>query len=244
VNRKAAMAAVRANPRDADAWTTLGHVMAMEGERDKARECYQRALALVPDHPAAATGLANLDASSLPLRLQRAEEMPTSPPPHPGAHHNVEAARPAAGRGSSTPGRVKIGFVGLFLALSCMLMFGLLLVLDDSSTGSTSSIFRTQSQTVTTSKGTFTIPGTAYIDGRDEDPSGTLITYSPINVWSKARGLRESRCMLPHGTEVQVTDYWQEDFFRSFYVETPACKGWVNYGFLSPTDHEAVGPIR
>jgi hypothetical protein len=45
---QAALAAVRAHPKDPQAWLTLGNVLASEGDKAKAKECYERALALDP----------------------------------------------------------------------------------------------------------------------------------------------------------------------------------------------------
>ena len=41
--------AVKANPRDAEAWYALGRWMAMEGHKDRAHDCFTRAVALDPD---------------------------------------------------------------------------------------------------------------------------------------------------------------------------------------------------
>lgn len=42
-------AAVKANPTDAEGWYALGRHLAREGQPDRARDCFTRALALDPD---------------------------------------------------------------------------------------------------------------------------------------------------------------------------------------------------
>jgi predicted alpha/beta superfamily hydrolase len=48
-------------PRSANAWASLGDAYRPAGQTAKARECYQKALALAPEHPQAKSGLGELD---------------------------------------------------------------------------------------------------------------------------------------------------------------------------------------
>ena len=48
-------------PRSANAWASLGDAHRLAGQTAKARECFQKALALSPEHPQAKSGLAELD---------------------------------------------------------------------------------------------------------------------------------------------------------------------------------------
>ena len=48
-------------PRSADARVALGEAYLQSGQKDKARECFKQALALVPGHPEAAAKLKDLD---------------------------------------------------------------------------------------------------------------------------------------------------------------------------------------
>jgi predicted alpha/beta superfamily hydrolase len=48
-------------PRSADAWVSLGDAYRLGGETDKARECYNQALAVAPGHAAAKAKLKELD---------------------------------------------------------------------------------------------------------------------------------------------------------------------------------------
>lgn len=77
-----AMARVRANPRDPQAWLALGQAMVAEGERDKARDCFNRALKLDPQLEAAHDALAALErpAPTLPDWLADMADTPARPP--------------------------------------------------------------------------------------------------------------------------------------------------------------------
>lgn len=81
MTRDAAAAAVRANPKDPDAWFTLGQALATEGDVEKARDCFERALALEPLHKAAHRELQGLDrAAATPLASWLADENAPSTP--------------------------------------------------------------------------------------------------------------------------------------------------------------------
>jgi hypothetical protein len=73
-----AAAAVRANPQDPEAWVALGASMAEAGDRNKARDCYEQALRLKPDHVIAQAALAQSEPS---LPIQPVESQAMSPPP-------------------------------------------------------------------------------------------------------------------------------------------------------------------
>lgn len=60
MNRNDAIAAVRANPKNPDAWARLGTFLAEAGDRDKATECFMRALRIDGSCAEAKTGLAAL----------------------------------------------------------------------------------------------------------------------------------------------------------------------------------------
>jgi tetratricopeptide (TPR) repeat protein len=78
-----AMAAIKLNPKSADAWTDLGAALADNGEFDKARDCFNRALKFDPNNARAAYGLVLLDTPpdepeqvSIPPWLQPPAEQP------------------------------------------------------------------------------------------------------------------------------------------------------------------------
>lgn len=60
MNRNDAIAAVRTNPKNPDAWARLGTFLAEAGDRDKATECFMRALRIDGSCTEAKTGLAAL----------------------------------------------------------------------------------------------------------------------------------------------------------------------------------------
>ncbi|MEK6575285.1 MAG: hypothetical protein AABZ58_13340, partial [Chloroflexota bacterium] len=92
------------------------------------------------------------------------------------------------------------------------------------------------------SKGTFTIPGEAYMDGRGLDAQPPL-TLMSINVWDDLTPPRIQVCSLPHGEHVQVLDAkWNtESDMYAFQVKSGSCKGWVNEWFLSTQYEEPIG---
>jgi hypothetical protein len=98
-------------------------------------------------------------------------------------------------------------------------------------------------QNITTTRGTITVPGTAYLDGRDSeanDPS----TVMEINIWESPgpdRGI--FLCFLEHGTEVRITDFEfvsEEDRYY-FFAESGTCNGWLPESFISPSYQEPIG---
>jgi tetratricopeptide (TPR) repeat protein len=60
MNRNDAIAAVRANPKNPDAWARLGTFLAEAGDADKATECFMRALRIDGTCTEAKSGLAAL----------------------------------------------------------------------------------------------------------------------------------------------------------------------------------------
>ena len=77
-----AMSAVRANPNSSNVWSNLGDILMTEGQVNKAKESYQRALQLDHQNLAAQQGLANALAAAQ-LEAFPEEEIPPaeSPPP-------------------------------------------------------------------------------------------------------------------------------------------------------------------
>ncbi len=97
MTRKEATQAVRTNPRDPDAWVALGDVLAEDGEKEKARECYGRALSLNPSHTEARWALEALDEPAAPAAPSWWEEARTSSAepesPLPRQERNAPATR-------------------------------------------------------------------------------------------------------------------------------------------------------
>lgn len=98
-----------------------------------------------------------------------------------------------------------------------------------------------QSQQVTASNGTFTIPGTAYMDGRDIEAKPPL-TLMNINIWD---GVQRGRaiCTLRHGTNVNLLDAkWSSEESRYYFqVQSNSCKGWVPEWFVNTIYQPPVG---
>jgi hypothetical protein len=101
-----AMDAVRANPKNAGAWVTLGEQLGAAGQIEKATQSFQRALQLDPTNSAAQRGLAqilladtggNSGAStpppSAPMPRATAQNLPALPPA-PTARRESPSPRP------------------------------------------------------------------------------------------------------------------------------------------------------
>lgn len=100
---------------------------------------------------------------------------------------------------------------------------------------------------VTTDKGTFEVPGTGYIDGRDPIASPPL-TIRSINIWKSSDRLSHPdpvkvRCHLEHGTQVALLDarLHPEESRYYFLVRSGSCEGWLPESFLSREYQEPIG---
>lgn len=96
-------------------------------------------------------------------------------------------------------------------------------------------------QTISTSKGQFSVPGTAYMDGRDEEASPPL-TLMNINIWNGVPR-QQVTCKLPHGKKVDLANVQYSDSEGRYYfrVHSGSCEGWVSEPFLSPSYVEPTG---
>lgn len=78
---EAAMAAVKASPSNPHNWVDLGNAFAKDGDRDKARECYEKALSIDPTLPEARTALQNLQKpAETPVAAPAPQRVATPPP--------------------------------------------------------------------------------------------------------------------------------------------------------------------
>src|SRR5262245_941608 len=91
------MSAVRANPKSSKAWSDLGDVLAEEGQLEKAKEPYLRAIQLDPTNEAAQAGM--LSASMAEAQA----DLPPEPPPQRAAP--VQTPPPARETPPTTPAR-------------------------------------------------------------------------------------------------------------------------------------------
>ena len=76
-----AMSAVRANPNSSNVWSNLGDILITEGQVNKAKESYQRALQLDHQNLAAQQGLANALAAAQQDTFPEEEIPPAESPP-------------------------------------------------------------------------------------------------------------------------------------------------------------------
>ena len=129
-------------------------------------------------------------------------------------------------------------------ALSCMVLAGCRASPTPSPDAPVEDV---STRTITTDKGTFEVPGIAYIDGRDPNASPPL-TIRNINIWSSPDRLSSADptkvpCRLKHGTSVELTDYKLNASESRYYfrIRSGSCEGWLPEPFLSREYEEPVG---
>jgi len=88
---------------------------------------------------------------------------------------------------------------------------------------------------VKTSKGTFTVPGIAYADGRDLEAQPPL-TVMKINAWESTKRLMKL-CEVPHGREVALLAAEEVKSEERYYFKVR----WVPEVFLSHRRQRVVG---
>lgn len=126
------------------------------------------------------------------------------------------------------------------VAVGLLALCGLSFML--SSTGE--SDLENEPRTVSTQKGTFSVPGNGFIDGRDVDAVPAL-TIMEVRVRDGVGSGRRAVCKIPHGTAMQILDVKQDPDVSSqwyhFQVQSGSCKGWVTWWFVSTQKFEPVG---
>lgn len=94
---------------------------------------------------------------------------------------------------------------------------------------------------IETGDGLITVPGSAYMDGRDleADPPVTVMN---IDVWDSPQQT-EVVCQIEHGTLVEVLalDESEVDLQDYIKVKSRDCEGWVPLSFVNPKQHEPEG---
>ncbi len=98
-----------------------------------------------------------------------------------------------------------------------------------------------RSSVVETARGTFTIPGQAWTDGRDLEATPPL-TVESINVWDAA--LRSTVvCRVQHGQQVETLAAERNNAEGRWYmkIRRGSCEGWLPEDWLNKQRHPAVG---
>ena len=90
----------------------------------------------------------------------------------------------------------------------------------------------------------FTVPGSAFINGRDRQAMPPL-TVMRVNVWD-AVPPRQAICRVPHGATVKLLreQYVSSEERFYFLVDGGPCKGWVADSFLSAKKTPILGDKR
>lgn len=96
-------------------------------------------------------------------------------------------------------------------------------------------------QTITTSQGSFRVPGVAFIDGRAEDTNGTIMQ---LNVWdgpSRQRGI----CQVQHGERVSLLGVQRNTSENRYYfrITNGPCSGWVPDRIVSEREEPMLGDL-
>lgn len=96
-------------------------------------------------------------------------------------------------------------------------------------------------EVITADKGVITVPGSAFIDGRDLSavPPATIMR---VNIWNSSSRERVV-CSLDHGEAVEILEAkWIEAEDRYYFrLESDSCSGWVSEPFVSPEKQAPVG---
>lgn len=103
------------------------------------------------------------------------------------------------------------------------------------------SVSTLRSGVVETTRGTFTIPGQAWTDGRDLEATPPL-TVESINVWDAA--LRSTVvCRVQHGQQVETLAAERNNAEGRWYlkIRRGSCEGWLPEDWLNKQRHPAVG---
>jgi hypothetical protein len=94
---------------------------------------------------------------------------------------------------------------------------------------------------IETDDGIITVPGSAYMDGRDLD-ADPPVTVMAIDVWDSPQR-SEVVCQIEHGTPVEVLALEENETEQRDYLQVRSgdCEGWVPLSFVNPKQHEPVG---
>jgi len=95
--------------------------------------------------------------------------------------------------------------------------------------------------TIETDKGTLTVPGNAFMDGRDLEAADP-VTVITINIWDKPQR-SQVVCTLAHGTEVELLEAEKPTGESRYYIKVKSgtCEGWVSEPFVGSEYHEPIG---
>jgi uncharacterized alpha/beta hydrolase family protein len=93
-------------------------------------------------------------------------------------------------------------------------------------------------KTIKGSKGTFTLPCEAYIDGTDKDAKPPLTMMSG-QVWADVKK-KKRLCRVKHGTKVTILDY-DSNYDPVFKIKAANCTGWITEIWLSNTKNNPIG---
>lgn len=96
-------------------------------------------------------------------------------------------------------------------------------------------------QTIKTAKGSFSVPGRAFADGRDTEARPPL-TIMRINVWDGVPR-RQAKCQVVHAAPLELLSAKRDDGEGRYYfqIRSGSCGGWLPETFLSTKAEAVVG---
>ncbi len=223
---------IQSNPRNELAWYWM--VKAVE-DPERKKECLGRVLAINPDNQQAARELLQLQQPAPTKKEEPPVQQPAKIPPKKKS-------------GISSRGLAWIIIAGLLLVLLAVFSCITLAACRQSPTPSPDiPVEDVGTRTITADKGTFEVPGIAYIDGRDPNASPPL-TIKSINIWKSPDRLSHPdpikvTCRLEHGTQVDLLDakLHSEESRYYFLLRSGSCEGWLPESFLSREYQEPIG---
>lgn len=96
-------------------------------------------------------------------------------------------------------------------------------------------------QTIKTPKGSFSVPGKVFADGRDTESTPPL-TIMQINVWDGVPR-RQRKCQVAHAAPLELLSAKRDDGEGRYYfqIRSGSCEGWLPESFLSAKAEAVVG---
>ena len=94
---------------------------------------------------------------------------------------------------------------------------------------------------IKTTKGSFSVPGKAFADGRDPEATPPL-TIMRINVWDGVPR-RQRKCQVAHAAPLELLSVRRDDGEGRYYfqIRSGSCEGWSPESFLSAKTEAPVG---
>jgi len=132
-------------------------------------------------------------------------------------------------------------FMYLSIAVATVLVCGCNKADESNSTQSRTTPQKQETKIHISRGGEVTVPGFAYLDGRDQEASPPL-TMMRINIWDNAPR-KQIVCSLTHGDRVELMDsrYLSSESRYYLKIKSGSCTGWIPDTFISAEKHAPIG---